>query len=173
MVDRLRLLLLLSVLFGSLPLWAHGLKLYVEAEAGQIRGQVHFASGAAARSAQIRISDAGGEELAVLAPDDEGRFSYPVDSPRDLVVVADSLDGHRASRSLKAEELRAFLPAEEESGAEPPCAQVVAEKSASLREALTACEERQRLRDILGGLGYIVGLAGLGLWWGGRRKRGQ
>lgn len=172
MVDRLRLLLLLCALLGSLPLSAHGhgLKLYVEAEAGKIQGRVHFAGGAAAASAQIRINDADGEALAVLVPDSEGRFSYRIETPRDLVVVADSLDGHRASRSLKAEELTAFLPPAGEAGAEPSCARVVAETSGPLREALAACEERLRLRDILGGLGYIAGLAGLGLWWGGRRK---
>jgi nickel transport protein len=51
--------------------------------------------------------------------------------------------------------------------------QAVARQLGPLRDALRACEEQRRLRDILGGLGYIVGLAGLGLWWRSRRRRQQ
>ncbi|MEJ2456241.1 MAG: hypothetical protein P8103_19125 [Candidatus Thiodiazotropha sp.] len=49
----------------------------------------------------------------------------------------------------------------------------VARQIRPLREALQGYEEQVRLRDIIGGIGYIVGLAGLGLWWGRRRKDGR
>jgi nickel transport protein len=40
-----------------------------------------------------------------------------------------------------------------------------------LREQHEAHDARVRLQDVLGGIGYIVGLAGLGLWWYGGRRR--
>jgi nickel transport protein len=45
----------------------------------------------------------------------------------------------------------------------------VARQIRPLREALEAERSRARLHDILGGLGYIAGLAGLALWWRSRK----
>ncbi len=44
----------------------------------------------------------------------------------------------------------------------------VARQIRPLREELLATRDTLRLRDILGGIGYIFGLAGLALWWHGR-----
>lgn len=49
-------------------------------------------------------------------------------------------------------------------------AQAVAQQLLPLREALAEAQTKTSLRDILGGLGYIAGLAGLGLWWTRRRE---
>jgi nickel transport protein len=38
-----------------------------------------------------------------------------------------------------------------------------------LREELIAAQDAYRLQDILGGVGYIFGVAGLALWWRARR----
>lgn len=45
----------------------------------------------------------------------------------------------------------------------------VARQIAPLREELELEQDRRRLQDILGGLGYILGLVGLALWWKSRR----
>jgi nickel transport protein len=44
----------------------------------------------------------------------------------------------------------------------------VARQIRPLREQLVAAEDHLRLKDILGGLGYILGLTGLALWWRSR-----
>jgi nickel transport protein len=46
----------------------------------------------------------------------------------------------------------------------------VARQIRPLREQLVAAEDRVRFQDILGGIGYIMGLAGLALWWTSRRR---
>jgi nickel transport protein len=48
----------------------------------------------------------------------------------------------------------------------------VARQIRPLREQLVAAEDRIRLQDILGGIGYIMGLTGLALWWASRRRSG-
>ncbi|MFP4077364.1 MAG: hypothetical protein ACLFTD_12930, partial [Halochromatium sp.] len=48
--------------------------------------------------------------------------------------------------------------------------QAVARQLRPLREALAEAQARVAFRDLLGGLGYIAGLAGLGLWWTRRRR---
>ena len=47
----------------------------------------------------------------------------------------------------------------------------VARQVRPLREEAQAAREAVQFRDVLGGLGYILGLAGLGLWWRCRRAR--
>jgi nickel transport protein len=49
-------------------------------------------------------------------------------------------------------------------------ARAVAAQVRPLREQLNAYEDRLRLRDVLGGLGYILGLAGLVLWLQAKRR---
>lgn len=49
----------------------------------------------------------------------------------------------------------------------------VARQVRPLREQLVAAEDRIRFQDILGGIGYIMGLTGLAFWWTSRRRSGQ
>ncbi|MEA3640620.1 MAG: carboxypeptidase-like regulatory domain-containing protein [Lamprobacter sp.] len=49
--------------------------------------------------------------------------------------------------------------------------QSMARQLLPLREALAEAQGRASFRDLLGGLGYIAGLAGLGLWWTRRREQ--
>lgn len=46
----------------------------------------------------------------------------------------------------------------------------VARQIKPLREELAAYKEQAKFRDLLGGLGYLLGLAGLGAWLSQRRK---
>ncbi|WP_058553939.1 hypothetical protein [Thiohalocapsa sp. ML1] len=48
----------------------------------------------------------------------------------------------------------------------------VARQVRPLREEAAAARDAAGFRDVLGGIGYIVGLAGLGLWWQCRRNGG-
>ncbi len=193
MARRRRLFWLAFGLLLSLPVSAHKLKVFATAEGDRIRGQAYFVGGAPAGGATVRITDGEGRELARLQPDAGGEFSYRVERRGEYRVVADSQDGHVASWTLQADEFASGLPgvAPEASSSTraagvvagaatpvPPSQAValdqveraVARQIRPLREALQASEERARLHDILGGIGYIVGLAGLGLWWGGRRR---
>jgi nickel transport protein len=47
----------------------------------------------------------------------------------------------------------------------------LARQIAQLREQLNAYEDKVRLRDVLGGIGYIAGLAGVVLYFKGRARR--
>ncbi len=46
----------------------------------------------------------------------------------------------------------------------------VARQVRPLREELMAAQDQARLRDMLGGIGYILGITGLALWWRSRRQ---
>lgn len=178
---------LIVMICFSQSLWAHGLNLFVAAEGDLIRGRVSFGDGHGADGAVIKISDEDGHPVAEISPDHDGSFTYKAVTREDHLVTADSRDGHVIKRWVKAEMLSDHLhepetePHDHEHasdqhmiGDEEMAAfrleQVVARQITPLREEIAAYQAQVRLRDILGGLGYIVGLAGLALWLKGRRE---
>ncbi|MCU7850949.1 MAG: hypothetical protein KZQ80_01915 [Candidatus Thiodiazotropha sp. (ex Monitilora ramsayi)] len=193
-----KLVFLLIVIFlsfsPSLP--AHGLNLLIAVEGDTIRGRVHFGGGHGASDSIITISDSEGNKLADVTPNDNGEFSYTATQQMDHMIVADSRDGHVIKRLVEADAL-VFNSSQPDAMGEQPVEvgnessvsvpaseksvvpdvqeinysveQAVARQLRPLREQLLAHDEHVRLSDILGGIGYIIGLAGLGLWWRGRR----
>lgn len=187
------------MLLGADPALAHKLKVFALVDGGHIAGYAYFVGGAKATGATITVTDADGNALARLVPDAEGTFRYTPRDRIDHVIVADSGDGHLARWTLRADTLPAGLgaspptaPAPAPSAQLPPAPELaqpdpsavvseetiaawveqsVARQLRPLREQLEAHDARVRLQDVLGGIGYIVGLAGLGLWWYGGRRR--
>lgn len=51
--------------------------------------------------------------------------------------------------------------------------QAVARQVKPLRQELAAYKEKAGFQDILGGIGYIFGLCGLGIWWQQRKQKKQ
>ncbi|MCU7842516.1 MAG: hypothetical protein KZQ93_01605 [Candidatus Thiodiazotropha sp. (ex Monitilora ramsayi)] len=197
MFRRTYWLVIAAILFTCESLPAHGLKLFVVVEGDVIEGRVNFAGGHSAASAVIKISDSEGRPLAEKVPDEKGEFSYKVSRRMDHLIVADSREGHVARWRVKAEDIVLASPepvekpvpivgerversipdaalhdhaAEYDEWIVGTIEQVVARQVRPLREQLAAYEERVRLRDIVGGLGYIIGLTGLALWWRCRKQ---
>jgi nickel transport protein len=197
------------------------------AEGDRITGRAYFAGGHPARGARIRVLTADGERLTTLTPDSDGAFGYQAKAARDLRIVAESADGHRAEWRIAASELAGAFGTSDSIGragaqsgggaggrvgdqaggwAENPpegraggqifkagrpaldagrCAKpeqldpavvaaiekAVARQVRPLREALAQSQARAQLQDVLGGIGYILGVAGLGIWWTVRQKR--
>ncbi|HSM27434.1 MAG TPA: hypothetical protein VK855_04950 [Thioalkalivibrio sp.] len=187
------------ILLAAEPALAHKLKVFALVDGDHIAGSAYFVGGAKATGATITVTDTDGNELARLVPDADGTFRYTPRDRIDHVIVADSGDGHLARWTLRADTLPAGLgasppidpapapsaqlpPAPERAQPDPPAVvseetiaawveQSVARQLRPLREQLEAHDARVRLQDVLGGIGYIVGLAGLALWWYGSRRR--
>jgi nickel transport protein len=68
------------------------------------------------------------------------------------------------------EEIQSHVPLEE---IENIVNKAVSKQIRPLREQLEGYEEKIRLHDILGGIGYIIGLMGLGYFLGARKKRNK
>lgn len=180
------------------PAHAHKLKVFATAVGERIEGTVYFVGGGPAPGARILVESADGKRIEVLVADDAGAFAITAKVRTDHVIVTDSADGHSARTTIPASLLAASLPlpasepgtttAESPDSTAPASslgdrmgdptameasiAQAVAQQVAPLRAQLSAYEDQVRLRDVLGGLGYILGLAGLFAWMRARRPTG-
>lgn len=170
--------LVLACSLVSAPAAAHGLEVSAFAAGDRVEGSVRGSDGGPVAGARIRVMSPARRVLAELESDAEGGFVYLPAAPADLLIRAETLDGHAAEWALTAAEFSGAPPSRPGSKADPDLElmieQAVARQVRPLREQLIAHQDRIRLQDLLGGIGYILGLAGLVLWWwsrGGPRGR--
>ena len=158
------------------PAAAHGLEVSAFATGDRVEGTVRGSDGGPVAGARIRVMSPARRVLAELESDAEGGFVYQPAAPADLVIRAETLDGHAAEWTLTEAEFAGASPARPGLVPDPDLEfmveQAVARQVKPLREQLTAHQERIRLQDLLGGIGYVLGLAGLALWWRSRGGRG-
>jgi nickel transport protein len=163
---QVALALLLGVLLAGAAL-AHGLRVSAQAEAEGLRGQAFYADGSPARDETVTLfaGDAA-QPQAQARTDAEGRFRLPLTSAGRYRVVVDGDEGHRGEAAV----VWAPLAATAASGAEAAqIAAAVRAEVAPLREDIARLQARVRLSDLVGGIGLIVGAAGLLAWWRARR----
>lgn len=188
---------LLALTAGRQAAYAHKLKLFATAEGNTIAGRVYFSRGQSARNVKVQVFGPQGRKLGETSTNDTGRFIFQAQFLCDHTFTAQTGDGHAASYTVKAEELPESLnpPGDvsaaaggSESTEVAPLADVraadevkaarlqqmveraVARQVRPLREELDAHWEKVRLRDILGGIGYILGLAGIASYFLSRAR---
>ena len=180
--------LALAMVFAS-PAYAHKLKVFATAVGAEIEGSVYFVGSGPAPGAKVSVDIGDGSPLTPLLTDADGKFRFTVVRRADHVISVDTGDGHSAQTIVAADDLPSSLPSSTSAGTAaatlaaapaPRAAMVatatdeatlenlitkaVAQQIRPLREQLNAYEDQVRLRDIVGGIGYIVGLAGLAMW---------
>ena len=185
-MSRVRLILV-ALLLGAMtagPALAHKLKVFATAIGSAVEGRVYFVGGGAGIGVPVELRNSIGEALATartIAPD--GSFSMSLPYRDDFVVTADAQDGHVGSFALQASRLAEALPARPGADlATPEAADVVpvpvaadtsvasteaieaavARQVAPLREEIDALRSAVGFRDVVGGVGFILG--GFGLW---------
>jgi nickel transport protein len=194
-------LALAAVAFLAAPAAAHKLFVFASAEGATIHGKAYFQGNTPARGLAVTAFDPQGAELARTTTDDQGEFTLTAEFRCDHRLVVETLDGHGAEFPLRAEQLPADLPPRDEAAGPPqtqgehshphaghshvhvgdsdhhpssgPSEELRALRAdvAALQEQLTRYENRTRLRDLLGGIGYILGLAGIAFYFLGVRRK--
>jgi nickel transport protein len=189
----------LAVLILAGTASAHRVNVFAWVEGDIIRVEAKFPGSGPVKGGEVVVSGPDGKILVTGLTDSKGGFSFPVPLKGDLVVTVKAGPGHESSWTVREGELPGAIPAtaqalapqqmpEQETGArEAQSAQVSdAVLSALVRDAVEkALESRLQpvvrmvveqqtkgpgLRDILGGIGYILGLMGLGLFLVYRKK---
>lgn len=180
--------LALTMLVASSAL-AHRVNLFGYAEGGQIHVEGYYTDGAPSVDSRIEAVGPDGNVIARGVTADNGRFSFPAAEQGHYLVRIDSSLGHVAQITVEvgsdkaqgsqseatsydhhvhlAEE--ADIATGTELDALTEKVERLGEEVAGLRKAL----EKPGVAQIVGGLGFIVGLAGAYLWGVSRKNSGQ
>jgi nickel transport protein len=199
-MSAMRALLALVILAGLTgPAAAHRLKLFATVDDGAIAGYGFFIGGGRPQGATLVIRDSAGADVFRGATDDTGAFSWRPPAPGDFALLIDARDGHVAEARIGAERFAGDAsPAAPAAAASAPAAATapvpaagtacapdpavlaaaidravdtaVARATRPLLEAYAEADGRVRFNDVAGGIGMIVGLAGIALWASARRR---
>lgn len=176
---------LVLVLYAAAPLAAHGMRIEVRVDASaHVVGAAKYGAHPVAH-AEVRILAPDGKLLADGRTDATGAFRLAMTQRCDLRVVIQ--DGaHRGEKRLPVSAFPLSLPIYGGGAPSAPAAPPLSADAASLSTVVEAAVAKRlepvelqlqrqadamRLRDILGGIGYILGLAGIGFYFAGRARR--
>jgi nickel transport protein len=182
-------MLLLLLCAATLPspetALAHRLYVFARDEDGQVCGRGYFSKKSGARDAPFAATDRRGNVLASGRTDQDGKFCFERSGKDALIISVDAEMGHRGEFSLSAATENATDGGADAPASEPPRAPEASSPLAQdalepllrrvireeLRRAPSAAREEEGpgFRDLVGGLGWIAGLAALFAWWGKRR----
>jgi len=179
--------------FSAAGAEAHSVYIFAFPENSQICTNSYFGGKGKVIGGRVSMAEVSGEILATAQTDGQGNACYtPPEPSRDLVFTVEAGEGHQAGFKLPAADIEGVL----EAGPEPVDHGGTAASSSSsgpaaggltrddLRQALSpimrklaemesAQNSRVNLKDIIGGLGWIIGLAGAGLWAASRKNGGK
>lgn len=179
---------------------AHSIKLFATVEGKKIRGYAYTPGGGRITRGTVEIWTGGEEPEARVELDAKGEFFYEPKRCCDHRFVLKLPDGHRAEYTVRTSEL-SFLSASEttvnvtasppsrtsssppsdatraifsspSSSLESELRQLQAEILA-LRRQIDEAQTHRSWQDIFGGVGYLVGLAGLAGYFASRRRSSQ
>lgn len=191
MIRRLAIAAVL-VLVAASPALAHKMKVFASATGAAISGYVYFNGDSRAIATKVSVVGADGSTVFEGLTDDTGQFSFPATRRMDHVISVDGNDGHVASFTITAAELPDTLPAAASASVVTPTRaapveaasvevasgdlrsfidQSIARQIRPLREQIDAYQEKIWWHDVIGGIGYIAGLAGLAFGWANRKPR--
>lgn len=178
---RILMLAFLVLIVGAAE--AHRVNLFVYVEEDTVHAEGYFPDGAACRDCLVEVLELdSGEKLLEGATDEEGMFSFKLPGKGPLKVVLNAGMGHRDEYILRepgtgSEEPRAGNAPEEiklpESGLQA-LDRVLEKRLKPMEQRLVRIEQRLSrpgLTEVIGGIGFIVGIFGILLYLKGRGRR--
>ncbi len=174
---------------------AHKVTVFAWVDGEMVHTQSKFSGGRVAKQARIEVYNNAGKRLLEGRTDDTGRFVFKPPQKEDLQIVLIAGSGHRNDWMVKAEEFQGPLsadvrersdqsnvtatletPSNEEhlhlshAALEEIVETALDKKLQPLMHRLHQLDDRPILSDIIGGIGYILGLVGLGAYIHFRRQ---
>lgn len=187
-----RLALVLALLCAPMPTLAHKVIAGVFPSGDAIEGEIGLSNGTMAVDTEVIVSGPDGAELGRVMTDEDGFFLYTPTEAVDHTFFADLGAGHVAKVFMTAVEVAEIMgvaiepakaTAPEPSAVTPnvtvaslsdeerlAIAEAVRDEVRPLRREIAAYREHNDLQRILGGIGYIIGLFGVGFYFAARRK---
>ncbi len=179
--------LFVLMLTFSNPSWAHKLSIFAYVEGDRVYIESYFANGDPCANSPVRVYDRSGAILVEGQTDGEGMFNFQLPERDDLRIVVEASMGHRNEYLLSKQEIVGEMgsassppitsPEDAQETTRLPAArdieQILDRKLAPLIanvHEMQRAQDRAKLRDIIGGIGYIVGLMGLVMYLRARKR---
>ncbi len=172
---------------------AHKVTIFAWAEGDRVFTQSKFSGGKRVNNGTVAVFDSRGDLLLTGQTDDQGEFSFVAPAVTDLNIVLTAGMGHQNSWRLSAAELSGPSGQAVDAKMSPPVdpdpvpsvephpgpavpgltpqaveaivAKQLEEKLTPLMRLMVAAQEKgPSVGDIFGGIGYILGLVGLGAY---------
>ena len=186
---------IMAVLFVAIPtsVLAHKVSIFAWVEGDTVYTLSKFSGGKMVRKGTVAVYDTVGDKLLEGLTDDRGEFSFKIPKTAALRVVLIAGAGHKNQWDLPLAEIEG-RPAETAAGGTdaPPTAEEsentlfstsdAASLQAAIEKALDKklkpvmkllAESKQSgpsLSEVLGGIGYIIGLVGIAAYFKRRRE---
>ena len=176
---------------------AHKVIASVFASGDLIEGEIGFSNGDMANNVVVEVFDEAGTKLGETKTDGDGFFTFKPEKRIVHIFRANLGAGHIAETRMELDELPRSLAAAN-TGSETPkspapttaassdqpfqspsgitedqramIAEVVRQEMRPLRREIMDYKEKNDFQTILGGIGYIVGIFGIGFYIAARRK---
>ena len=157
---------------------AHRVTVFAVDEGGEVYTESSFGGKRPVKMGTLRVKDADGTVLLTGTTDKKGIFIFTRPRPVALTVEVDAGIGHKGVWTLAATEgagpkgvvQQTSVDRAAKGSAGIEWQRLEATVDAAVTRAMFRLEKRQRFQDIIGGIGYIVGLCGLMAWMKSRRK---
>ncbi|WP_425056579.1 hypothetical protein [Pseudomonas abyssi] len=147
---------LLLLWLASAAVQAHGLDVIAQHSEGQVSGLALYSDGTPAATIYVALvaSEDASRVLAQSKTGEDGRFTFAAREDGGMRVIAEGEEGHRAQA------LVSDLPASGGSNA----------TLLLLREDIARLQQHMWWRDLIGAIGYLVGIVGLWALWRSRQS---
>jgi hypothetical protein len=182
-------LVLYSCLIFTSSANAHLLKVFAHTQNSDntneiiVSGKVYFSGGAGLNNLTFKVIDETGQQVLSPTTDKEGKFNFNI-AKNNYQIIANSHDGHIAKWQITGKVKTATLSQIPNNTAvtnnidtlalqtmiDKTVATQLQQQLAPLNQRIHALQEKRYFQDIIGALGYILGLFGVALWYKQRAK---
>lgn len=171
-----------AMLATAQPAFAHKVVMDAYQSGDSVEGELGFSDGTMSQDTLVEVFDASGAKIGETRTDKDGVFVYKPSVPGSLTFRANLGAGHVGTTTFAVEGAPAPAVAADASPAPAAASGVdvaeltrivgeqVRREMKPLRQEIFEYKEKNDLQTILGGIGYIVGLFGIGFYVAARRK---
>lgn len=168
--------------------YAHKANVFAYPEGDRVYVQGYFLDGKKVKNSKVTVYGGNDKLLVEGLTNEEGEFTFPISDKQGLRIVLDAGEGHQAEYRLSAAEVAGMQAATAQRPSADPTAvtadaaspvpthaelrRAVAEGVMPLAREIAELKERRSVSDILGGIGFIVGVLGVFAYFQARRQRG-
>lgn len=179
-MSKLSLSILLSLVFLCSVAYAHKVNTYAYREGDKISGECYFVDGSPCKNSRIEVYNLQGKKILETSTDEKGKYFFVLSGKENLKIIAYAGEGHRAEFTLEeiktpSEDVGNKLknkiqiyhnsnPSSNEEQIKQMIDYTLTPKLEELRSEIREMRkqmDRVNLRDIIGGIGYIVGIWGI------------